>query len=335
MIRLVLLLLALALAPSASAGLKSDIQARGFVQCGVTTGVAGFSLPDSRGVYTGLDVDICKAVAAAILGKAESVKFVPLSAQQRFTAIQSGEVDILAARATWTLTREAALGLNFGPVVYYDGQAVMVHRKLGVTSAKQLDGASICVQPGTTSELNITDYFTSNRIKYKPVVVEGRDQVEAAYFSGRCDAFTTDESSLAATRAAKASDIAEHVILPEIISKEPLAPAVRKGDDEFIGILKWTVYALIEAEERGITRANVRDMASSEDPNIRRLLGTTPGNGKALGLDEGWAVNVIEQVGNYGEVFERHLGPATPLKLERGLNRLWKQGGLIYAPPMR
>ncbi|HEX3499940.1 MAG TPA: amino acid ABC transporter substrate-binding protein [Stellaceae bacterium] len=325
-----------AFASVAQAGPTLDaVKKNGVLSCGVSTGLTGFSQADSQGRYTGLDVDVCRMVAAAVLGDASKVKFVPLSSQQRFTAIQSGEVDMLSRTTTWTLQRDTQLGLTFAPVVFYDGQGFMVPKKLGVKSAKELKGATICVQPGTTTELNLADFFRSNKLDFKPVVIEKLEEVEAAYFSGRCDAYTTDRSGLAATRIGKASNPDEHVILPEVISKEPLAPAVRHGDDEWFGIVKWSVFASIEAEEDGITSKNVDEKTKSDDPNIKRFLGVTPGMGKAVGLDEKWAYNIVKQVGNYGEVFERNVGKDSALKLERGLNDLWTKGGLMYSMPVR
>lgn len=311
------------------------IKARGELVCGVSTGLGGFSVPDSAGKWTGLDVDICKAVAASIFGDASKVKFQPLTAQQRFTALQSGEVDVLSRNTTWTLTRDTALGLNFTGVTYYDGQGFMVPKKLGVKSAKELDGATVCVQPGTTTELNLADYFRANNMKFTPVVIENLQEVNAAFFSGRCDVLTTDASGLASVRKNDApkgkSD--DYVILPEIISKEPLGPVVRHGDDQFFDIVKWVGFALVNAEGLGITQENADKMASSStNPGVKRLLGTTPGMGKALGLDEKWALNAIKAVGNYGEIWERNI---PPLGLPRGLNQLWSKGGIMYAPPVR
>ena len=326
--------LALAAGPVLAGPMADKVKAQGLT-CGVSTGLAGFSLADSQGNFTGLDVDVCRAIAAVMTGDAKKVKFVPLSAQQRFTALQSGEVDLLSRNTTWTLQRDTQLGLNFAPTTYYDGQGFMVNKKLGVKSAKELNGATVCVQPGTTTELNLADYFRANKMQFKPVVIEKLDEVEAAYFSGRCDVYTTDASGLAATRVSKAPNPADQVILPEIISKEPLAPAVRHGDDEFFDIVKWTVYALLEAEEKGITSKNVDEMLKSDDPTVKRLLGATEGMGKSLGVDEKWAYNAIKQVGNYGEIYERNVGKDSPLKLERGLNDLWTKGGLMYAPPIR
>jgi general L-amino acid transport system substrate-binding protein len=311
------------------------IKQAGQIVCGVNTGLAGFAQPDNQGRYTGLDVDICKALAAALFGDAGKVKYVPLTAQQRFTALQSGEVDLLSRNTTWTLLRDTDLGLNFTVVVFYDGQGFMVPKKLGVKSAKELNGATVCVQPGTTTELNLADYFRANKMQFKPVVIEKLDEVENAFFSGRCDAYTTDRSGLAATRAARAPNPGDYVILPEVISKEPLAPAVRQGDDQWNDIVRWVIYALFEAEEKGITAKNADEMAKSDDPTVKRLLGVTPGMGKALGLEEKWALNAVKAVGNYGEIFERNVGEDSPLKLDRGPNNLWTQGGLMYAMPIR
>jgi general L-amino acid transport system substrate-binding protein len=323
-------------ATSAKAGPTLDaIKKNGFLTCGVSTGVAGFSLADSQGKYTGIDVDTCKAIAAAVLGDATKVKFQPLSAQQRFTALQSGEVDILARNTTWTLGREGSLGLEFAPTTFYDGQGFMVAKKLGVKSAKELSGATICVQPGTTTELNLADYFRANKLQLKPVVIEAQDQLEDAFFTGRCDVYTTDASGLASTRVTKATNPDDFIILPERISKEPLAPVVRKGDAEFFDIVRWSVYAMFEGEEKGISSKTVDDMLKTEDPDLKRFLGVTPGNGKSLGIDEKWAYNILKQVGNYGEVFDRNVGSGSPLKLERGLNDLWTKGGLMYSPPAR
>jgi general L-amino acid transport system substrate-binding protein len=323
-------------AATAEAGPTLDgIRQKGFVQCGVHTGLAGFGNPDSSGNWTGLDVDYCRAYAAAVLGDPTKVRFTPLSAQQRFTALQSGEVDVLARNTTSTLSRETALGLDFAPPNYYDGQGFMVPKALNVTSAKQLNGATVCVQPGTTTELNLADFFRANNLQFQPVVIESFDEVNAAYFAGRCDVYTTDVSGLAGLRATVAPKPDDHVILPELVSKEPLAPAVRQGDPQWKDIVVWVHYAMVEAEERGVTKANLDQMMQSTDPSIQRLLGTTGDMGKALGVDNKWAYNVIKAVGNYGEVFERNVGTGTPLKLERGLNALWTKGGLQYAHPIR
>ncbi|QQP91205.1 amino acid ABC transporter substrate-binding protein [Skermanella sp. TT6] len=311
------------------------VKQKGFVQCGVNTGLPGFSNPDSQGNWTGLDVDVCRAVAAAIFGDAKAVRFTPLSAQQRFTALQSGEIDILSRNTTWTLTRDTSLGLNFAPTTFYDGQGFMVPKALGVSSAAELNGATVCVQPGTTTELNLADYFRGKGMQFQPVVIESFDEVNAAFFSGRCDVYTTDASGMASIRSTLAPNPDDYIILPELISKEPLGPAVRHGDDEFFDIVKWTVYATVEAEEKGINSGNVDEMLKSPDPTVQRLLGSNPGMGQALGLDEKWAYNVIKTVGNYGEIFERNVGVKTPLKLERGPNALWTNGGLMYAPPIR
>src|SRR6266852_5120342 len=311
------------------------VKQAGQISCGVPTGIAGFAAPDSQGRWAGFDVDICRALSAAIFGVADKVKYVPLTAQQRFTALQSGEVDILSNNTTDTLQRDTALGLNFAPVVFYDGQGFMVAKKLGVKAAKELNGATICVAPGTTTELNLADYFRANKMEFKPVVIEKIDELYAAFFSGRCDVMTGDASALAANRTGRASNPDDYVILPERISKEPLAPVVRHGDEQWFDIVDWAIYALIEAEEKGITQKNVDDMLKTDDPGIKRMLGVTPGLGKALGLDEKWAYNAIKGVGNYGEIFDKHLGLTSPLKLERGYNNLWTKGGLIYAMPIR
>jgi general L-amino acid transport system substrate-binding protein len=332
-------LAALLTSTGAMAGKDLDaVKARGALICGVGTGTAGFMLADSQGKWVGLDVDVCRAVAAAIFGDADKVKYVPLSAQQRFTALQSGEVDILSNNTTVTLTRDTALGLDFTAVTYYDGQGFMVNKKLGVKSAKELNGATVCVAPGTTTELNLADYFRATKMSFKPVVIEKVDDIRAAFFSGRCDVYTTDASGLYATRAANVpapAKVEDFIILPEIISKEPLAPAVRHGDNQFADIVRWTQYAMIEAEEYGITSKNVEEMLKSDNPSIKRILGVTPGMGKALGVDEKWVYNIVKQVGNYGESFDRNVGAGSPLKIERGLNKLWTQGGLQYAPPIR
>jgi general L-amino acid transport system substrate-binding protein len=323
----------------AMAGKDLDaVKARGALVCGIGQGTAGFMLQDSQGKWVGLDVDVCRAVSAAIFGDSEKVKYVPLSAQQRFTALQSGEVDILSNNTTITLTRDTALGLDFTAVTYYDGQGFLVNKKLGVKSAKELNGATVCVAPGTTTELNLADYFRANKMTFKPVVIEKVEDIRAAFFSGRCDVYTTDASGLYSTRAANVpapATAADFIVLPEIISKEPLAPAVRHGDNQFADIVRWTQYAMIEAEEYGINSKNVDEMLKSDNPSIKRILGVTPGMGKALGVDEAWVVNIVKQVGNYGESFERNVGSGSPLKIDRGLNKLWSQGGLQYAPPIR
>jgi general L-amino acid transport system substrate-binding protein len=308
------------------------VKSKGYVQCGVNTGLAGFSQPDSRGAWKGIDVDLCRAVAAAVFGDHSKVRYTPLTAQQRFTALQSGEVDILARNTTWTVTRDTGLGLNFVGVNYYDGQGFMVPKRLNVKSAKQLNGATVCVQPGTTTELNLADYFRATGMSFKPVVIEKLEEVLNAYFAGRCDVFTTDVSGLVSTRASRAPNPAEHIILPEIISKEPLGPAVRHGDDRWFDVVKWAMYAMMEAEELELSSKNIDQQASSKNPAIQRFVGATGDVGKQLGLDNKWAYNVVKQVGNYAESFEANL---TPLGFERGLNRLWNKGGIMYPMPIR
>jgi general L-amino acid transport system substrate-binding protein len=326
-------------AGNAFAGKDLDaIKARGALICGVPTGIAGFAAADSQGKWVGLDVDVCRAVSTAIFGESEKVKYVPLTSQQRFTALQAGEVDLLSNNTTVTLQRDTALGLDFTAITYYDGQGFLVPKKLGVKSAKELSGATICVAPGTTTELNLADYFRANKMTFKPVVIEKVDEIRAAFYAGRCDVYTTDVSSLAATRAANVPPPAkpeDFIILPEIISKEPLGPMVRHGDNQFADIIRWTQYAMLEAEEYGITSKNVDEMVKSENPTIKRILGITPGMGKALGVDDKWVYNIVKQVGNYGESYDRHVGPNSLLKIDRGVNKLWTQGGLQYAPPIR
>src|SRR5436309_10995330 len=289
---------------SAQAGATLDkVKQAGQISCGVPTGIAGFAAPDSQGRWSGFDVDICRALSAAVFGAADKVKYVPLTAQQRFTALQSGEVDLLSNNTTDTLQRDTALGLNFAPVVFYDGQGFMVPKKLGVKSAKELNGATICVQPGTTTELNLADYFRANKMEFKPVVIEKIDEVYAAFFSGRCDVMTGDATALGAQRIGRASNPDDYIVLTERISKEPLAPVVRHGDEEWHDVVDWVVYAMMEAEEKGITQKNVDEMAKSDSPDIKRMLGATPGMGKALNLDEKCAYNAVKLVGNYGELF--------------------------------
>ncbi|QQZ30517.1 amino acid ABC transporter substrate-binding protein [Thiothrix subterranea] len=319
----------------AQAGKTLDtIKSRGQLVCGVNVALAGFSSADSEGKWSGMDVDYCKALAAAVLGDASKVKYVPLNAQQRFTALQSGEIDILSRNTTWTLTRDASLGANFVGMIYYDGQGFMVKKELKVASAKELDGATVCVQSGTTTEKNLTDFARANKLDIKPLVFEKNEAATGAYHSGRCEAYTTDASGLAAERTiAKNPD--EHMILPEIISKEPLGPLVRRGDDEFFAISKWVLNALIEGEEYGLAQTNLDEKKTSDDPNIQRILGTAEDMGALLGLDKEWAYRALKATGNYGEIFERNVGKDSPLKLERGLNKLWNQGGIMYAPPIR
>jgi general L-amino acid transport system substrate-binding protein len=320
---------------AASAGTLDDVKSKGFIQCGVSQGLIGFSNPDDKNNWTGLDVDFCRAVAGAVFGDGQKVKFTPLSAKERFTALQSGEIDILSRNTTWTMGRDTSLGLVFAGVTYYDGQGFLVKKSLGVDSALKLDGASVCTQTGTTTELNLADYFRANNMKYEVVAFEKADEVIAAYDSGRCDVFTTDQSGLYAERL-KLKNPDENVVLPEIISKEPLGPVVRQGDDAWFNVVKWTYFALLNAEEAGVTAANVDDMtANSTDPGIRRLLGVEGDFGKAIGLENNWAANAVKAVGNYGEMFDRNVGPDTNLKISRGVNALWSKGGIQYAPPVR
>ncbi len=319
---------------SASAQTLKQVKDRGILNCGSNTGLAGFGLPDAQGKWTGLDVDTCRAIAAAVLGDASKIKFVPLSAKDRFTALQSGEVDVLARNTTWTSSRDTQLGLNFVGVNYYDGQGFMVRKALKVNSALELNEASVCVQQGTTTELNLADYFRANNMKLKTVTFASSDEAIKAYDSGRCDAFTTDASGLYAERLRLANS-ADHIVLPEIISKEPLGPAVRHGDDQWFDVVKWTYFAMLNAEELGITSKNVDEMLKSNSPDIKRLLGTEGNFGEQLGLSKDWALQIVKQVGNYGEVFDRNVGAGSPLKIDRGLNKLWTKGGLQYAPPVR
>ena len=323
-------------ATPAFAGKTLDaIKSRGMLNCGVNPSLPGFAAADSQGNWTGLDVDVCKAVAATVLNDAAKVKWTPLNATQRFAVLQAGEIDILSRNTTWTLNRDASLGLHFTGTTYYDGQGFMVTKKSKITSAKQLKGATVCVQSGTTTEKNLNDFSKVNKLNIKPVVFDTQEATNKAYFAGRCQAYTTDASGLASVRNKEATNPDDHVILPDLISKEPLGPSVRRGDDEFFAIVKWVVYALIEAEEYGITQANVDQMKSSTDPVVQRILGTSEDTGKLLGLDKEWAYRAIKAVGNYGEMFERNVGPKSTLKLPRGLNNQWNKGGLMYAPPVR
>ena len=333
-VALFLPLLLLTLGGMATAGTLDEVRSRGVVVVGVNTALSGFSMPDDKGVWKGLDVDTAKAVAAAVLGDANKVKYIPLTAVQRLPALQSKEVDVLCRNTTATLTRETVNGLNFVHVNYYDGQGFLIPKKLKVKSAKQLKGATVCVLPGTTTEMNAADFFRRNGMQWKPVVIENSAELNKAFFAGRCDCLTSDASQLASIRSV-APNPGEYMILPEIISKEPLAPAVRYGDDQWYDIVNWSIMALIESEELGITSKNVDEMLKSTDPQVQRFLGVSPGYGKALGLDEKWAYNIIKQVGNYAEVFDRNVGAKTPLALERGLNDLWTKGGLMYAIPFR
>ncbi len=312
------------------------IKQRDQVVCGVNTGLAGFGAADSQGKWTGLDIDICKAIASAVLGNSEKVKFIPLSAPQRFTALQSGEIDILSRNTTFSLTRDASLGLHQTAVTFFDGQGFMVPVKSNIKSAKQLKGASVCVQSGTTTEKNLTDFSKANKLDIKPIVFEKLEAANSAYFLGRCKAYTTDASGLASIRSKEAKDPKEHLILPELISKEPLGPMVRRGDDEWLAISKWVIYGLIEAEEYQINSKNIDALKSqSTDPIVMRLIGKSEDMGKLLGLDREWLARAVTQVGNYAEIYDRNVGEKTPLNLKRGLNALWSQGGLQYAMPIR
>ena len=320
-------------AASAQATLNS-IKQKGFLACGSNPGLAGFGVPDAQGNWTGLDVDFCRAISAAVFNDEKKIRFIPLSAKDRFTALQSGEIDILVRNSTWTMSRDTQLGLDFPAVTYYDGQGFMVRKKLGVASAKQLDGASVCTQQGTTTELNLADFFRANKLKYEVVAFATADDTFKAYDTGRCDAFTTDASGLYAERL-KASAPDDHIVLPEIISKEPLGPAVRHGDSQWADIARWTHYAMVSAEELGVTKANVDQMKGSDNPDIKRLLGTEGKYGEAIGLSNDWAYRIIKLVGNYSEIFEKDVGASSPLKIQRGVNALWSKGGLQYAPPIR
>jgi len=323
-------------APPASAQTKTldAVKARGTLNCGVNTGLAGFSAPDDKGQWTGLDVDLCRAVAAAIFKDATKVKFVPLTAKERFTALQSGEVDMLSRNTTWTMSRDTSSGLNYAGVNYYDGQGFMVKKSLGLKSAKELSGATVCVQTGTTTELNVTDFFRTNKLDYKPVVFEKLDETVAAYNSGRCDAFTSDVSQLYSERL-KSPNPADNVVLPDVISKEPLGPVVRQGDSGWGNVVRWTHFAMVNAEELGVTSKNVDEMLASTNPEIKRMLGKEGDFGKGMGVENDWAYQIVKQVGNYGESFDRNVGSGSRLGIARGQIALWKNGGLQYAPPIR
>ncbi|MYN13011.1 transporter substrate-binding domain-containing protein [Pusillimonas sp. TS35] len=328
-------ILALAGLQAAQADTLDVVKQRGVVNCGVTTGFAGFSAPDAKGTWQGLDVDMCRAVAAAVLGDAAKFKAVPLNSQQRFTALQSGEIDLLARNTTVTQQRDTALGVISAGINFYDGQGFLVPKSLGVKSAKEISGASVCMQTGTSNENTMADWARTNKVEYKPVVIEQFNEVVNAFAAGRCDVFTTDASGLASIRISKLAKPDDYLVLPEIISKEPLGPFVRQGDDKWLNIVKWSLQAMIGAEELGVTSQNVDDQLKSENPNIRRMLGVTEGAGKNMGLDEKWAYNIIKQVGNYGESFERNVGQGSPLKIQRGLNAQWTNGGLMYGLPIR
>ena len=322
------------IATGAQATTLDDVKAKGSLSCGVSTGLPGFSVPDDKNNWTGLDVDTCRAVAAAVLGDASKVKFVPLTAKERWTALQSGEVDVLSRNSTWTHTRDTSLGVNFTGVNYYDGQGFLAKTALGVKSALELDGASVCIQAGTTTELNLADYFRMNGMKYSPITVDTSDQSVQGFESGRCDILTSDQSQLYGLRS-KMADPSSAAVLPEVISKEPLGPVVRKGDDQWFAVVKWVLFAQVNAEELGVTSKNAAEMRKSTNPGVRRLLGSDGDFGAKLGLSEDWAYNAVTQVGNYGEMFERNVGVNTPLNISRGLNALWSKGGLQYAPPVR
>ncbi len=321
-------------AQSASAQTLKAVKDRGMLNCGANGTLAGFGLPDAQGKWTGLDVDFCRAIAAAVLNDADKVKFVPLSAKDRFTALQSGEVDVLARNTTWTSSRDTSLGLNFTGVNYYDGQGFMVRKSLKVNSALELNGAAICVQQGTTTELNLADYFAASKMQLKTVTFATANEAVKAYDAGRCDAYTTDASALYAERL-RVANPEDHVILPEIISKEPLGPAVRHGDDQWFDVVKWTLFAMINAEELAIDSKTLDEALKSTNPEIKRFVGTEGNFGEQLGLTKDWAVRIVKLVGNYGESFERNVGQGSPLKIERGLNKLWTKGGIQYAPPIR
>jgi general L-amino acid transport system substrate-binding protein len=319
---------------AASAQTLTTIKNRGELICGANGTLAGFGLPDPQGNWTGFDVDFCRAIAAAIFNDPTKVKFVPLTAKDRFTALQSGEIDVLSRNTTWTLSRDTSLGLDFVAVTYYDGQGFMVRRALKVNSALELNGAAVCVQQGTTSELNLADYFRANPMQLKTVTFATGDEARKAYESGRCDAYTTDSSGLYGERQ-KLAVPGDHIVLPEIISKEPLTPAVRHGDSQWTDIVRWTHFAMVDAEELGVTKANVDEKLKSDDPETRRMLGAEGQYGEALGLTNDWVYRIVKHVGNYGEVFERNIGQGSPLKIVRGLNALWTKGGLQYGPPFR
>jgi general L-amino acid transport system substrate-binding protein len=327
-------LAAMATGAMAQQRVLDTVKSRGNLSCGVSTGVPGFSFPDDKGNWSGLDVDYCRAIAAAVLNDPSKVSFKPLTAKERFTALQSGEIDILSRNTTWSMSRDAAMGFVFAGIMYYDGQGMMVPKKLGVTSAKELNGASVCVQTGTTTELNLSDFFRQNNMTYKPVVFEKVDELNVAYEAGRCDVFTTDQSGLYSQRL-RLKNPADHVVLPELISKEPLGPLVRQGDTQWFSLAKWVYFALLNAEELGVTKANVDEMLKSTNPEVRRLLGLDGEFGKSIGLDNDWVVRILKATGNYGEIYDRNVGPDTPLKIARGINNLWSKGGVQYAPPIR
>jgi len=337
--QLVTLALGAALGLSASAAFAdtlADVQAKGYLQCGVSPSTPGFAAPDANNNWAGLDVDFCRAMAAAIFDDPQAVRFTPLTSKERFTALSSGEIDVLSRTTTWTMSRDTNLGIDFAGVTFYDGQGFMVRKDLGVSSATELSGAAICIEAGTTTELNAADYFSSTGMEYNAVVFEDQDEVVKAYDDGRCDVFTTDSSALAAERLSLANPD-ENMILPEIISKEPLGPSVRQGDDLWFNITRWVYFSLLESEELGVTQANVDDMLGSDNPGVRRLLGVEGDFGTAIGLANDWAYKVVKHVGNYNDIYERHVGANTPVGIERAgsVNDLWTRGGLMYAPPVR
>ncbi|WP_144063080.1 amino acid ABC transporter substrate-binding protein [Litchfieldella anticariensis] len=319
---------------TAQAATLDDVKQRGVVQCGVSDGLPGFSAPNDQGEWQGIDVDVCRAVAAAVFGDSEAVRYVPLNAVERFTALQSGEVDVLSRNTTWTTTRDTTLGLNFAGVTFYDGQGFLISSDLGISSVQELDGAAICIQAGTTTELNVADYFRAHEMQFDPIVFDTSEQTVGGFEAGRCDVLTSDTSQLAALRI-QLSDPSGAMILPEVISKEPLGPVVRQGDDQWFNIVKWSLFAMLNAEELGISSENVDEMTNSENPNIARLLGQDGNYGEGMGLSADWAYNIISQVGNYAEIYDRNVGLNSPLEIERGVNALWTEGGLQYAPPVR
>ncbi len=322
-------------AGTAHAGTTLDaIKKNGFIKCGVSDGLPGFSYADEKGSYNGIDVDVCRAIAAAVFGDSTKVKFTPLTAKERFTALQSGEIDVLSRNTTWTSSRDSAQGMHFAGVTYYDGQGFLVNKKLGVKSAKELEGATVCVQAGTTTELNLSDYFRSNKMKFTPISYDKSDESAKSLEAGRCDVLTSDQSQLYAQRI-KLAKPDEYFVLPEVISKEPLGPMVRHGDEEWFDIVKWTLFVMVNAEELGVNSKNVEEMKKSTNPDVKRLLGVEGDKGKDFGLANDWMAVVIKQVGNYGEIFDRNVGKGSAMKIERGLNALWNQGGLQYAPPVR
>ena len=332
---IVTLVTALGLSVTAvSADTMEDVKAKGYVQCGVTGGVPGFSAPDANNVWSGLEVDYCRAMAAAIFDDPDKVRYTPLTSTERFAALSSGEIDVLSRTTTWTMSRDTGLGINFSGTMFYDGQGFMVRKEDGIASATELGGAAICIESGTTTELNAADYFAAQGMEYNPIVFVDQDEVVKAFEDGRCDVYTTDSSALAAERS-KLADPAAYAILPEIISKEPLGPAVRQGDDTWFNFSRWVYFAILNAEELGVTQANVDDMLASENPSIKRLLGVEGDFGAPLGLDKDWAYKIIKHLGNYGEMYDRHVGPDTPIGLDRGVNALWTMGGIQYAPPIR